>query len=64
MKPQPLCGRGAEGERGRMALGVRQMYTLEFGLHHLYTNCVILGKFLNLSEPLGQHPIAQGLPED
>lgn len=47
-----------------MALGVRQMYTLEFGLHHLYTNCVILGKFLNLSEPLGQHPIAQGLPED
>lgn len=40
-----------EGERGRMACGVRQLQTLEFGLHHSHMHCVISGKFLNFSEP-------------
>lgn len=50
----PLQGRGAEGERERMALGIKRMETLESGFHHLHTDCVILGKFPNVSEPSHQ----------
>lgn len=47
-----------------MAFGIKQLQTQECGLHHLHRNCVISGKFPNLSEPSCQHPHTQGLPED
>ena len=37
-----------------MALGIKQMETLESGFHHLHTDYVILDKFPNLSEPSHQ----------
>ena len=55
MELQPLQGRGAEGERERMALGIKQTETVESGFHHLHTDFVILGTFLNLSEPSHQY---------
>lgn len=61
---QPLQGRGAEGERWRMALGTKQTDTLEFGLHHSHMSCASLGEFLDLSEPFCQHRQAEGLSED
>lgn len=57
-------GGGAEGERPRMAFGIKQLDTLESGLHHLHISCAILGAFPHLSEPLCQHRHAQGLPKD
>lgn len=57
---QPLEGRGAEGERGRVAFGIQQMETLECGLCHLHSNLEVLDKLLNLS---GHHPHALRFPE-